>query len=122
MLLISSSSVDVGRGDKARNTIQESVAEPLGFVKFFEPAQIGLQAAADDGAVKVLRAAPVKAFHKAGLRAGDVLLAVGAAEVRDDAGLRRALLRHVALEEPIPLRVRRDGKILELKVDAIPAP
>jgi hypothetical protein len=121
-LLISNRTVDLGGKNIAKNTIQESVAEPLGFVKFFEPAQIGLQAAADDGVVKVLRAAPGKAFHKAGLRAGDAVLAVGAAEVREDAGLRRALLRHVALGESIALRVRRDGKTLDLTVDAIALP
>ena len=55
----------------------------------------------------------------AGVRPGDVLLAVGGVQV-DVAG--RALPRHVGLGEPgvsVPLRLRRENRVLELAVPSI---
>ena len=100
-------------------------AVPLGFIHWFDPAEAGVEACADDHAdgVLVKSVAKDKPFSAAGLQAGDVVTAV--ADEKVDTGdkaadrfdsFRRSLRKALAADEEFTLTVRRGDKTLELTV------
>jgi hypothetical protein len=95
------------------NIIRENEPNAFGFVRFFDPARIGLvtDPAATDVRLKEVRQGTP--FAAAGLRAGDVVLAVGGKETAEREVFRRALRRALA-EGEVTFKVRRDGKTVEL--------
>lgn len=95
--------------------IQEKVANPLAPFKFFAPADVGLHAKADKTAVAVEKVDADSRFDKAGVRAGDVLLAVDGTPVVAVAELRR-LVRTGYVRGDCTVKVRRGEATKELVV------
>jgi hypothetical protein len=96
--------------------IVEKESKPLGFVKFFDPADVGIKVETADGGVRVKEAAKDKRFAAAGLRADDLVTTINGDAVKDAEGFRRQLRARLAVEEEIVLKVRRDRQTLEVRV------
>jgi S1-C subfamily serine protease len=77
---------------------------------------IGLYATEVEDKIVIAGLASSGPGRKGGLRMGDILLAVGGAEVKDLAGLYRAIWRCGAAGAKVPFVVYRDGRTLELEV------
>ncbi len=95
------------------NIIREHEPNAFGFVRFFDPARVGLVTDPDAKDVRLKEVRPGTPFAAAGLQAGDVVLAVGGQNTPDREAFRRQLRRALAGGE-VPFTVRRDGKTLEL--------
>ncbi len=100
-------------------TITENEPNPLGFITFFELHRIGIEAKAADKVVALTAVKAGSAAAKAGLKVGDVVVAVGAKKPTDPESLRRALRDALALGDAA-LTVTRDGKPVPVKL-ALPA-
>jgi hypothetical protein len=88
-----------------------------GVARFFDPAQVGVEAAESEGGLTVKIVADGKPFARAGLRAGDRLRAVDGVQVSTTDAFRRALRRAIALAKQTVLTVERDGgRPTDLKV------
>ena len=68
-----------------------------------------------DRGVKLSGVGPGSPAEKAGVRAGDIIVAMGTLDVADLQGLTDALRAHKP-GDTVPLRVIRDGKPLTLEV------
>ncbi len=115
--IIASGSVDVG--DKAyekSNQIKQNEAVPLGFVRWFDPEDLGVVVEGTEGGVRVTRAEEGKPFARAGLQKGDLVTALGGARAGAAETFRRLLRKATITGEEVPLAVRRDGQALELTV------
>jgi S1-C subfamily serine protease len=80
---------------------------------------IGVSSMEDDGRIRVLRVADESPADVAGLRAGDVILGLAGAPVKDLEAFYRALW---AAGEPgveVPLRVMRGGTVREIRVKSM---
>lgn len=116
-LIITAGSVEVPKeAPVAENTIKEKEATPLGFVKFFDPSQAGIKVAACDGGVRVEEVHEGKRFAQAGLKKGDVVIAIDRTEVGSPDSFRRLLRRKLAEGGEAVFKVRRSDKILEIPV------
>src|SRR5207249_440315 len=98
--------------------VKELQTDGLGYVKFFDPVQVGVTVTADADGVRVAEATEGKPFARAGLRAGDVITAVDGTAVNSTDAFRRLLRKAVALSEPIVLKVRRQEQTREIRVQA----
>jgi hypothetical protein len=96
--------------------LSENDPRPLGFIRFFEVSQAGIEVEAAKGGVRVKAAAAGKPFARAGLAAGDVITAVNGAAAGDPESFRRLLRHHLVREEEITLRVLRGDKALTLRI------
>ncbi|HEU4626919.1 MAG TPA: PDZ domain-containing protein [Steroidobacteraceae bacterium] len=81
---------------------------------------VQLEAAESGTGAKVREVSPGGAAEAAGLRAGDVIVAVDGKEVKEGAREVARLLRAVEPDTTVQLRVLRDGKPKEIKVTARP--
>ncbi len=128
-VFISAREVEFPHGGKDRCVVRTGETHPLNFIKFFNPAEAGVEVSADgDGGrvpdgVRVKGVAKDKPFAAAGLQAGDVITAVGGEKIdasgkADDQfdSFRRPLRKALAADEPFTLTVRRGDKTLELTV------
>jgi hypothetical protein len=95
------------------NIIREHEKNALGFVRFFDPARVGLVTDPDAKDVRLKDVRRGTPFAAAGLRAGDIVLAIGGKDTPDREGFRRLLRRGMA-EGEVRFSIRRDGKTLEL--------
>jgi hypothetical protein len=126
--IITGGKLILGEGGHATNcVVKESEENPLGFVKFFDPALVGIKVEKDDSGVKVKDAPKSKPFGTAGLRSGDIILALDGKEPSDPETFRRLLRRRLVADEEMVFRVRRGNESLEIKVwvsdeCVIPAP
>jgi type II secretory pathway component PulC len=98
-----------------RNLIREGARNPLGFVRYFETSDVGLEVAAADGGVRVEKCDLAQPPGKAGLRAGDVVTAVDGKPADSPEALRR-LLRRATVAGETKLAVTRGTERLELTV------
>jgi hypothetical protein len=96
--------------------VKEKEARPLGFVTFFDPAQLGIKVEKADGGLRVKEAAREKPFARAGLRAGDLVIALDSTPVTDPEVFRRLLRAKVAVEGELAVKLRRGEQTLELRV------
>jgi hypothetical protein len=94
---------------------------PFG-VRFLDPAEFGLDLAAQNGGVQVMGIEPWSPFARYGVADGDVITAVDDAEPRTLPDFRRALRRGV-IRESVVLTIRRGGQRLARVVylDGIPS-
>jgi PDZ domain len=81
----------IARFEPRRVDLREKDAHPLGFVTFFELHRVGLEVKAEGPAVVVSKVAAKSEAERAGVKAGDVVLAVGGTKPTDAEHLRRAL-------------------------------
>jgi RNA polymerase sigma factor (sigma-70 family) len=96
--------------------VKERVPVPLGFVKFFDPTQAGITVAAAEGGVRVQSAEEGKPFARAGMRVGDLVVALGDAPTDSPETFRRRLRTALVEGGEMTLRVHRDGKAMEVRV------
>ncbi|MCA9179689.1 MAG: PDZ domain-containing protein [Planctomycetales bacterium] len=78
------------------------------------PVWLGVLLDTEDGAPRINQVFPASPAEKAGLQVGDVLLAAGDTPIKDMEALQKFL--RTSGNEPIGLRVRREGKELTIKV------
>jgi hypothetical protein len=97
------------------NVIREREPRALGWVRFFELADVGVSARAAGGDVAVAAVAAGSAGARAGLRAGDVVLEAGGRRPADADGLRRALRDALAAGDAA-VRVKRGAEALTVRV------
>jgi hypothetical protein len=102
--------------DVHRTQIKEHDKIPLDFVKFFDPAQVGITVEAADEGVRVKTADVEKSFGSAGLRIGDRVLALDDKKVDSVESFRRVLRAKLAQGEKIVLKIRRDDRTLEIPI------
>jgi hypothetical protein len=98
--------------------IVEKEAKPLGFVKIFDPADVGITVESADGGVRVKSAEKGKAFAAAGVRADDLITTVNGQPVKDTESFRRLLRASLAVDGETVLKVRRDKQVREVRVPA----
>jgi hypothetical protein len=128
-VFISARDVEFPRTGRDKCVVRTGDAHPLGFIKFFDPSEAGVEASAEgDGGrvpdgILVKSVAKDKPFAPAGLLAGDIITAVGdekidASGTADDQfqSLRRPLRKALAADEEFPLTIRRGDKTIELTV------
>jgi hypothetical protein len=94
--------------------VKEHEPNPLGFVKWFDPASVGVTVEAAAGGVCVKAAA--KSFAAAGLRAGDLLTALDGEAVKSTDDFRLLLRAKLADGGKMLFSVRRDGHDLKVPV------
>jgi hypothetical protein len=99
--------------------IKEKDATPLG-IRFFDPAQAGISVEANDGGMRVKESAADKPFARAGVRAGDVVVAIDSTAVPSFEVFRRQLRKHLAREGEFTLKLRRGDAVLEVRVPGEP--
>jgi hypothetical protein len=93
--------------------VKGGVAKPLGFVRFFETARVGVEvgkAKKHPEGARVTKLDAAKGFARAGLWKDDVVTAVDGQEVKTPEAFRRALLRRLVEGGEAKLRVFRDGE------------
>ncbi|HEX5269280.1 MAG TPA: PDZ domain-containing protein, partial [Gemmataceae bacterium] len=98
--------------------VVEKEPRPLGFVKFFDPADVGITVEPADGGARVKSAEKGKPFAEAGVRAGDLITAVNGQAVKDAESFRRLLRASLAVDGETVLKVRRDKQVSEVRVPA----
>jgi hypothetical protein len=94
--------------------IKEHEPNPLGFVKWFDPARVGVTVEPAEGGVRVKAAG--KSFAAAGLRAGDLLTAIDGEAVKSPDEFRLLLRAKLADGGKMLFTVRRAGKDLKVPV------
>jgi len=94
--------------------IKEGVRTSLGFVRFFEISDVGIEVRGD-GAPKLEKLLADSPMAKAGLKPGDVILAIDDCKVGDCDAVRRMLRRAFVLGGGV-LTISRDGGTLEKPV------
>jgi S1-C subfamily serine protease len=108
--------VDVLPNLDPRNRIIRNDPALGGLARFFELADVGVAVGPAAGGLAVRAVAAGKPFLWAGCRTGDLLLAVDGRPVADPEALRVALRRKAAQRLPAVLLLRRQGKLLSLRV------
>jgi len=96
--------------------VTENETNPLGFVKFFNPGQIGITVENRDVGLRVNNTPRDKAFGLAGIRRGDVILALDGKELNDAEAFRRLLRPKLFENQNTLFRVRRAKATFEIKV------
>ncbi len=115
--IISCGEVKYKRAEWVVNSkIVEKEAKPLGFVTFFDPAEVGIKVEKADGGARVKEAAQGKRFAAAGLRAGDLITALDGDAVKDAESFRRLLRARLAVDADMVLKVRRGEQTIPLRV------
>jgi hypothetical protein len=101
----------------AHVSIRENDQKPLGFVRFFDLSEQGIEVAGDRrGSLRIQKVCKGLPFDRAGLRAGDLILTAEGRPAESVEAFRRLVRRHVACSLPLSLRVKRAGKELALSV------
>jgi hypothetical protein len=98
-----------------RVVISEKDANPLGFVRFFELAQVGLTVKVAGDGVAVEAVAAGSAAEKAGLKAGDVVIEARDKKPSDAETLRRSVRDALAVGEAT-VKVRRGKETLTVQL------
>ena len=115
--VISGGEVQLSRSAKVLDSkVVEKETKPLGFVTFFDPADVGIKVDSADGGVRVKEAEKGKPFAAAGLRADDLVTALDGEAVKDAESFRRLLRAKLAVEGTTTFKVRRGDKAVEVAV------
>ena len=104
-----------GRGDR----FTPAEPSPLALFSFFDPARLGATFTMVDGDARAERIAEGKPFARAGLKQGDLVLAVNRQKFLTEADFVRLLRRRVVASQAL-LKVQRGDRVLTL--DAALAP
>ncbi len=97
------------------SAIEWNEPNPLGVFSFFDPAQLGIEVALAKNQIRVESVHAEKAFARAGLRAGDIIVALDKSSVQTLEEFRN-LLRRKLLDGATALSIRRDDKDLQISV------
>jgi hypothetical protein len=110
--VITSGHVHHAKGKAVTDTkVQENEPKPLGFVRFFDPVQVGLSVETASG-VRIKEAG--KAFAGAGLRPDDLVVALNGTDVKDGATFRRLLRGQLATGAELVFKVRRVEAVIRV--------
>jgi hypothetical protein len=101
-------------------SITENEPHPFGFVKWFEPENVGLAMRQVDGSWRIAEGAGSKVLTQSGLRPEDMILAVDDTEIKTAEAYRRLVRRKLAEGKDMVFHVRRLNKPLEITVKAAP--
>jgi len=104
----------VATRSRSNNQFIQAERGPLELFTFFDPARQGLTLAGD-GSARLAKVHEGKPFARAGLRAGDVVVAVGRRPVDSGRAL-RARLRRLASGDEVVFKVERGEKVFETTV------
>lgn len=119
-ILVASGKVDTSRGlvpgQRETNCIREEDATPLGLVKWFTPADVGLEVTPAKDSVRVEKLHDGKLPARAGLKVGDLITAVDRGKV-DSAETFRKLLRRGSVQDRCVLTVKRGDETLDVTLD-----
>jgi hypothetical protein len=96
--------------------VVEKESKPLGFVTFFDPANVGIKVETADGGVRVKEAVKGKQFAAAGLRGDDLITALDGEAVKDAESFRRLLRAKLAVDGEMVFKVRRGDNVSEITV------
>jgi hypothetical protein len=99
----------------APTIIKEKERSAYGFIRFFEPEQVGVEVKTVGKEVEVAKVAVGKPFTEAGVRVGDVVLKVDGTAIADPEQFRRALRQAVVKGEGA-LTIRRGEKSETVRV------
>ena len=91
--------------------LEEKARRPLGIVRFFELADVGLSL----DALSVQTIAPLSRLGRAGLLKGDRFVSIDGTEAKDAEAVRRLLRKRFALGGVGTFVVKRDGKMVTLR-------
>jgi hypothetical protein len=115
--VMSSGAIFVSEKSKLlKNVIKENEPNPLGPVRFFDPAQYGIEVGNINNNVGITKLAVGEHFAKAGLKVGDVVVKINKSPVISIAGFRKVLRRHLAGMEALQFEVRRNDEVLSISV------
>ena len=98
-------------GRSVNSTIRERTPKLLGWVRFFETADAGIDVTAADGGVKVAKLTDGLPLAKAGLKVGDVITAVDGKPAANPETFRRLLRRGTVMDQTA-FAVKRGDKAL----------
>ncbi len=119
-VIVSGGKVKMGEvfpGARAQNSlIQEHRRDPLNFIRFFDPAQVGIEVKASPNGLRVERVVAAQPFGRAGICQGDRVLRVDGVSVDSPEAFRRVLRRRLGDANPVLLDVRREDKPLRIEV------
>ncbi|MGH7169236.1 MAG: PDZ domain-containing protein [Gemmataceae bacterium] len=119
-VIISGGEVKVGvnfPGAFVKNSlIQERQPIPLHFIRFFDPAQEGIEVKTARKEVRVEGITAGKDFGRAGIRRGDRVVAINGTKVDSNNEFRRVLRRQMQTSDPLILDLRREDKSLRIEV------
>ena len=104
-------------GSHNRNSIIiQNETKPLGMLRFFDSAEIGIELDQAQGKMRVKSAQVGKAFAQAGIQKDDMLVAINDIKVSNAESCRRELRHRYWEEKEVILSLRRAGKPLEISV------
>jgi PDZ domain len=106
---------EVATDEIGKPIIKENVAKPLDFVTFFELSAVGVEVKVADKAVQVSTVAKGKAFAKADVQVGDIIVEVNGKKPTDTESLRR-LLRDALAVGDATVKLQRSDKTETVKV------
>jgi hypothetical protein len=92
--------------------VQENEPKPLGFIHFFDPAQVGLDVESVSGGVRFKETG--KAFAGAGFRRDDLVVALNGKAVKDADTFRRLLRGQLAVGAELVFTVRRVEEVIRV--------
>ena len=96
--------------------VKEKEADPLCFVKFFDPSRVGVTVEAAAAGVKVTKAEEGKSFARAGLKVIDVIVGLDGKEANTPETFRRLLRTKLAEGGRRIVKVRRQGRAVEIPI------
>lgn len=115
-VIVSSGTISSVRKSIDRSVLRENEPNPFGFVKWFTPAEVGLEVATDKDGVRVERLQEGKLPTESGLKVGDLIVTLDGIKIDSTEKFRQRLLRGVVNERCI-LMVKRDDRMFDIKLD-----
>ena len=106
----------IGSG-KGKSFLYQQESKLFEQFRVFDPKDLGLELTErKNNRIHVAKVGADSTISRAGIKSGDYLLAVGAKTVTDIEELTVVLRRKSVEFEPIPIRIERDGRLLELTI------
>jgi hypothetical protein len=104
------------RAELLDTTIKEDEPVPLGFVRFFDLAILGVVFDQGANGVRVKKVEMGRAFDRAHVHSGDIIATADGKEVASADAFRRLLRRKFVFGESLTLTVQRNGNMFDVVV------
>lgn len=115
-VISTSSIIATTRGSADRSVLRENEPNPLGFIKWFKPSEVGIEVVAAKDAVRVERLHDGRLPLKAGVKMGDLVTAIDGTKIESTETFRRRLLRGV-VNERCNFTIKRGDSKMEVFLD-----
>lgn len=120
-LVICAGSLYTGRNNPSvKATTKEHEPALLGWVKFFQTADVGIEVVATKDAVVASKVQGAKPFARSGVKPGDVIIAIDGATVSSLDAFRRLLRSKVAIGRSTVLKIKRADEEMDVAVSFQP--